>query len=279
MPLPSATTRLIALLGDPVAHSLSPTFQNAALRAAGLDGVYVALRSDADAFAALLHGIAAAGGAGNVTLPHKERAAHLVHCPTDAVRRTGACNTFWLHKGRLHGDNTDVHGVASAVSALLGQPAHGARVLLLGAGGAARAALCALLDQGVAEVVIHNRTPARAAELVRAFEGANAKLSLLNRPERLAASPFDLIVNATSLGLRAGDALPLPADLALRAGAGLDLVYAPNETAWVRHLRGRGIPAADGLEMLLRQGAAAFERWWDCAAPLEAMRAALPPRL
>lgn len=273
LPIPTAATRLIALLGDPVAHSLSPRFQNAAFRAAGVDGVYLALRCDADRFPALLRGIALAGGGGNVTVPHKERAAGCVERRTEAVLRTGACNTFWLEDGQVCGDNTDVAGVRAAVHALVGSPA-GARVLLLGAGGAARGALAALLDDGVASVHLLNRTPARADALRAAF-GSPATLRTVPAAESLHAERFDLVINATSLGLHASDPLPLPFEAVGGIGAALDLVYAPGETRWVREARARGLLAADGLEMLLQQGAAAFERWWGRPAPIEAMRAAV----
>ncbi|MBV9773085.1 MAG: shikimate dehydrogenase, partial [Gemmatimonadetes bacterium] len=132
--LPTAATRLAALLGDPVSHSLSPTLQNAALRAAGLDGVYVALRCDDAGFPRLLRGLALAGGMGNVTGPHKEAAARTVDRRTPAVERIGACNTFWLRDGEVWGDNTDVPGFTGAATALLGAELRGARVLLVGAG-------------------------------------------------------------------------------------------------------------------------------------------------
>src|SRR5690606_18681386 len=138
----TARTRPIVLLGDPVAHSFSPVFQNEAFRAAGVDGVYFALRCDEAAFPGLLRGIALGGGGGNVTVPHKERAAALLDMQTSAVSRTGACNTFWSEKGRICGDNTDVAGFDAAVRRLIGSPA-GSRVLIGGAGGSAGAALCA----------------------------------------------------------------------------------------------------------------------------------------
>jgi shikimate dehydrogenase len=278
----NAGTRLIALLGDPVGHSLSPRFQNAAFRAAGVDGVYLALRCEADALPGLLRGIAHAGGGGNVTVPYKALAAESVDLRTEAVERTGACNTFWLEGGQVCGDNTDLAGFRAAVHALIGSPAD-ARVLLLGAGGAARAAVLALLDDGVESIHLLNRTPARAAELLEAFPtssvglttSGSAKLQIVPAATSLRAEHFDLVVNATSLGLGAGDALPLAFDAVGRIGAALDLVYAPGETRWVLEARGQGIPAADGIEMLLHQGAAAFERWWQRPAPLKAMRAAL----
>lgn len=266
-------TRLIALLGDPVSHSLSPRFQNAAFRAAGVDGVYLALRCDGADLPGLLRGIARAGGGGNVTVPHKAIAAESVERRTAAVERTDACNTFWLEGGKVCGDNTDVAGVRAAVRALLGDPA-GARVLLVGAGGAARAAVAALLDDDVASIHLLNRTPARARALVDLFPSRNA-LGVVTDASSLRIERFDLVINATSLGLRPDDPLPIDFDAVGGLGAALDLVYAPGETRWVREAHAAGIPAADGIEMLLHQGAAAFERWWSRPAPLEAMRAAL----
>jgi shikimate dehydrogenase len=275
---PTPATRLIALLGDPVSHSLSPAFQNAAFRAAGVDGVYLALRCGAEQVPGLLRGVALAGGGGNVTIPHKGVAARSVDRPTEAVIRTGACNTYWLEKGEVCGDNTDVAGVTESVRSLLGAPPAGARTLVIGAGGAARAAVAALVSDGAAEVVVVNRTPERAASLTERFAGAPVRAAAW---EALRGEAFDLAVNATSLGLHAGD--PLPADPAdLRAAAALDLVYAPGGTRWLHALRTAGIPARDGIEMLIYQGAASFRRWWGMDAPLDAMRAALtdplPPR-
>jgi shikimate dehydrogenase len=269
-----AGTRLIALLGDPVAHSLSPAFQNAAIRVAGLDAVYLALRCDADHVTGLLRGIAAAGGAGNVTLPHKERAAKVVERTTEAVDRTGACNTFWVEGGRLHGDNTDVEGFAASARDLIGAPA-GARVLVLGAGGAARAAVLALLRARADAVHVLNRSQDRARTLRDDLDPAGRRLSVLEHPDRLRREGYDLIVNATPAGLQPDDDLPLDLDAPVRIGAILDLAYRPGATAWVRDARARGIPAADGTDMLIHQGAAAFRRWFRMDPDLPAMRRAL----
>lgn len=268
----TARTRVLALLGDPVAHSLSPAIQNAAIAAAGLDGVYVVLRCGADDVAPALVAIARAGGGGNVTVPHKLRILPVLDRSTAAVRRTGACNTFWLEEGRICGDNTDVAGFRAAAGRLIGSCA-GARVLLLGAGGAARAAAAALGEDGAAEIVVLGRSPERARRLADDFAAHGAPVVAV---QALAApaEPFDLVVNATPLGLGAGD--PLPLDLAtIRAGAALDLVYHTGGTRWTRHAAALGIAAADGALMLLAQGAAAFERWWGRPAPIDAMHAAL----
>jgi shikimate dehydrogenase len=275
--IPTPRTRVFALLGDPVAHSRSPAFQNAALRAAALDGVYVALRCDPADVAGLLRGLALAGGGGNVTVPHKERAFAAVERRTEVAEATGAVNTYWGEGGEVWGDNTDVAGMRAAVAALLGGPAAGARVLLLGAGGSARAVVHALGLDGADEVCVRNRSPERAAALA-SRTAVGPRLRVLAPGDDLGGERFDLAVNATSLGLKPGDALPLdPASPGAPAvGAALDLVYAPGgETPWVRAMRARGVPAADGTEMLLRQGAAAFARWWGREPDTDVMRAAL----
>lgn len=273
---PTAATRLFALLGDPVSHSLSPRFQNAALRALGLDAVYVALRCSADDLPGLLRGIARAGGGGNVTVPHKALAAATVDVPSGAVVRTGACNAFWLENGAILGDNTDVAGVREAVRALLGREPAGARVLLLGAGGAASAAVCALADCGVERIVIANRTTDRANVLAERFRAPGVRVDVAGSVDALAGDTFDLAVNSTSLGLKSADPLPLDADApGPSVGAALDLVYAAEGTRWANAMRARGLPAADGKEMLVQQGAAAFRRWWRMDPPLDVMRAAL----
>jgi shikimate dehydrogenase len=270
-------TRLLALLGDPVAHSLSPRFQNAAIAALDLDGVYVALRCDATDLSGLILGVARAGGGGNVTVPHKEVAARTVERATDAVRATSACNTFWYDGGTVWGDNTDVVGFAAAASGLLGSPPEGARVLLLGAGGAARAAVHALVTDRAGEIVILNRSGSRAEELAARAGSGRTRIVAVDggSPELLAGEAFDLVVNATSLGLRSDDPLPLSPDVPLTIAAALDLVYRPGRTEWVRVCSERGIPAADGIEMLLHQGAEAFRRWWGMDPPIAAMRSAI----
>lgn len=269
--VPSASTRLFALLGDPVSHSLSPAFQNAALRAAGLDGVYVALRCAPSEVEGLIRGIARAGGGGNVTVPHKEAAAAAVDRRTATVERTGACNTFWLEDGEVWGDNTDVAGARAAIRTLVGDAAPES-VLVIGAGGAARAVLCAL--EGIARrITLLNRSLDRAHELAARFASESLVIEVLSLDADLSDRSFDLAINSTSLGLRPAD--PLPSTGGARFAAALDVVYSPNGTPWVHHLRAQGIPANDGKEMLLQQGAAAFRRWWRAEPPIDAMRAAL----
>ena len=262
-----------ALLGDPVEHSLSPRIHNAAFRALGIDAHYVARRLRGEHVPRLARALAAAGGGGNVTVPHKQRILAALDAPSETVQRTGACNTFWAGPLGVHGENTDVAGFRQA-AAHHGVALRDARVLLLGAGGAAAAVIAALLEEAVGRVDVANRTPARAAELVGRF----AALGPVRAVPQPAASEYDVVVNATSLGLDPRDPLPLPPG-ELRPGTRvLDLVYAPGGTRWVHAARAHGCPAFDGAEMLLRQAAAAFRCWTGREAPLDVMRNALFPR-
>jgi shikimate dehydrogenase len=265
--------RLFVLLGGRVAHSLSPAMQNAALEAASLPGTYTALGCDAEHLPGHLRGIAHAGGGGNVTVPHKALAAVTVDRRTATVERTGACNTFWAEGGHVWGDNTDVEGFRRAARELLGQSACGATVLLLGAGGAARAVVAALQDDEAERVVVANRSVERAEALVRDMAGAGTRLDAVQLPDQ--SETFDLIVNATTLGMDHGDPLPISIDRAPRFGAALDLVCTPGRTPWINQISARGLPAADGLEMLIHQGAASFRRWWGIEPSIAAMRDAV----
>jgi len=269
----TARTRVFALIGDPVAHSSSPTIQNAAMQAMELDGVYVALRAGLEEMVGFVQGLARSGGGGNITLPHKEKAATVVDVRSPAVKRTGACNTFWLEDGKVHGDNTDVEGFSRALEEFLGGPPDGFKVLVLGAGGAARACLVALMDSGVEEVHILNRTRDRARVVARRIGGARVRV--LDDPRETDDQAFDLVVNATRLGLDPDDPLPLDLQRLSRAGALMDLVYLPHLTPFVETARELGIRATDGMEMLVHQGAASFQRWWGQEPSLEVMRASL----
>lgn len=275
-------TRLLALLGDPVSHSLSPSMHNAALAHLSLDARYLGLRCDPEDLPGLLRGIARADGAGNVTVPHKASAAKAVEEPSETVRVTGSCNTFWLQEGRIHGDNTDVGGLMRALrSTVDGAPLGGATAVVLGAGGAARGAVAALSEVGVNEVRIRNRTRRRAEALVARPSLGGLKARIRMDPGAL-DDPLDpavsIVVNATSLGMGDDDPLPLDPGQLPTGCRVVDLVYRPDETRFVREARRAGHPSTDGLEMLLQQGALAFERWWGRPAPLEVMRDALPSR-
>ena len=241
--------------------------------------MYVALRCEEADLPGLLAGVARAGGAGNVTIPHKAAAVGIIQVPSPPVERTGVCNTFWLEDHRIHGDNTDVEGFRAAARSLIG-PVAGARVLILGAGGAARAAVVGLLDGRADAVHVLNRTVDRSRRMAKELDPAGRRLRVLEAPEVLAREGYDLVVNATSLGLAPDDPPPLDLELPARVGAVLDLVYRPDgprgtSTDWVRAALARDLLAADGLGMLLEQGAASFRRWFGIEPDRAVMRQAV----
>ena len=263
----------LVLLGHPVAHSLSPAFQNAALRRAGLPLVYDALDVEPPALADVLRGLARQRAAGNVTVPHKEQVARLCDTLTPLAERVGAVNTFWTDDaGGIAGDNTDVGGFDAAVRALLGRAPANIRVALIGAGGSAAAVLAAVERWPGCYASVWGRTGARARALAGRFQVVAHATEFLAEAIRDA----DLVVNATPIGL-ADDGIPVPPGLLRRKAAVMDLVYRSDRetTPWVRLARARGLRASDGLAMLIEQGALAFERWFGVAPDREAMRAAV----
>ena len=199
-----------------------------------------------------------------MTVPHKEAAAAAVEQATVRVQRLGACNTFWGEGAAIHGDNTDVDGVLEAL-ADLEAPATG--WLIAGTGGGARAAVAAAVARG-AGVAIRSRDAGRRQAFEAWCQGQGAPL--------VPAEACEVLVNATPLGLKPGDHLPLAHDDAPRAQVAFDMVYGRGETPWVRLMRQEGLRAADGRVMLVAQGAAAFRRWFpDEDPPIEVMRAAV----
>jgi shikimate dehydrogenase len=261
----------LVLLGHPVAHSLSPRFQNAALREAAIPLAYEAIDVAPDALPVVAAQLAAIRAAGNVTVPHKVAFAALCAERTPLAERTGAVNTFWTRPdGTLVGDNTDVAGVHAAVHQLLKVPPSRTRVTLLGAGGAAAAVCAAAESWRGAPMRCWSRRPAQARALAQRFDGTVEPVLDLADAVRGAT----LVINATPIGMRDDD-FPVPFELLDPGAALLDLVYRRGETAWVRAAHVHGHPALDGLPMLLAQGALAFERWFGVAPDAEAMRASL----
>jgi shikimate dehydrogenase len=259
----------LVLLGHPVGHSLSPAFQNAALRRAALPVRYEALDVAPEALDATLAELIAIRAAGNVTIPYKERVA--AHCArlTPLAERVGAVNTFWVENAGLVGDNTDVGGFVHALSLTAPNADTAAPVAVLGAGGSAAAVLAGFEQQGFTDIRVHARTTARATALTRRFSMARTVDTVAD-----ALLGADLVVHATPVGL---DGSSIPFDLALlqQRAVVLDLVFGRDGTALVRAARERGHRAADGLEMLLEQGALAFERWFGVEPDRAAMREAV----
>jgi shikimate dehydrogenase len=261
----------LVLLGHPVSHSLSPIFQNAALKAANIALVYEALDVTGRELRTVIRQLKTSNAAGNVTIPHKLGVHDLCDHLTDLAAKVGAVNTFWFDSGKLHGDNTDVGGFDAAARALLGGETKGARIVVLGAGGAAAAVLAAAEEWPDAKAAVVARHNERAARLAKRFPDVARAEKNVGRAVRGAT----LIVNATPIGQQDEDQ-PLDVALIPKSAAVMDLVYRRGGTAWVRAARDSGIRAADGLPMLLEQGALAFQRWFGQEPDREAMRLSLP---
>ena len=261
---------VFAILGNPVAHSLSPAIYNAAFKATDIDAVYVALETETKDVRSVMRTL----DGGNITVPHKGTAAASLDRATARVKRTRACNTFWKEGSRLFGDNTDTIGFAVALRRLLPDPA-GARVLVIGAGGAARAAVSALLEDEVDENTVIARNKRRRDEIEEVAGRRARRVHVVASEKKLGDQGFDLVVNATPLGLKDRDALPIEFHKLGGLRTVFDMVYRAGGTAWVRKASSYGIPAIDGTEMLVQQAAAAFEIWTGLDAPVTAMRNAL----
>jgi shikimate dehydrogenase len=259
----SRQTRVFAVLGEPVGHSLSPAMHNAAFRALGLAAVYVALPVTTNELGPVMRALARSGGGGNLTVPHKRAGARFVL--GSAGEPLPSCNTFWGEAGELKGAETDSGGITAAWREL-GSPA--GAWLLLGTGGGALAAARAAGSLGAA-IRSRSRSPERAAGFEREVAGLGTSVA---PPD----APIGVVVNCTPLGLAPADPLPCQAADVPAGAVGIDLVYGPGGTPWTRELGARGTAAADGRLVLVGQGALAFECWFPgIQAPVEVMRAAV----
>ncbi len=265
MPRAALPPESLYILGHPIAHSMSPVFQNAALRAIGKSFDYERVDVTPDALAGLMQELAHENAAGNVTIPHKEAVARFAHC-TPLAKRVGAVNTFWHDTHQLIGHNTDVAGVTATVNALLPAGFAGRSCALLGAGGSAAAVLVSLADLGCRDIVMHARSRERAQALAERLE---IDVRLAASAEQ-AVDGASMIINSTPLGMNDHD-MPVEPTLLDAHAVVFDLVYRPEVTPWVRACRAAGHRAEDGLRMLLEQGAAAFACWFGEPVPRSAM--------
>lgn len=283
------------MLGHPIRHSASPAMQNAGIAELGLNWRYLAFDVKPEELRAALVGAKTMQFVGlNLTVPHKLLALDLVDALDESAKNWGAVNTVrfegrdksgkWLplhqfsdalpEKVRSHGFNTDADAIVRSVRESLEMELQGKRVLILGAGGAGRVAALKLAAEGVGELFLVNRTESKAASVAAEIRRRHLDVRVqLGYPR----GEIDLAINATSLGLAPGDALPWDGKLfSLRqAIAVYDMIYRPAETAFLATAKAGGSRTANGLAMLLYQGAAALELWTGQPAPLEVMRKAL----
>jgi len=269
-------TRLAGIIGHPVAHSLSPVFQSAAFAHCGLDVVYERWDTPANALPGRVASLRSGDCLGaNVTVPHKEAVIPLLDELGGQSARMGAVNTIVNREGRLFGFNTDGPGFVAALQHEATFDVAGKRVLLIGAGGAARGIAFALMEARAENVAVANRTPERAARLATEVGGAGGSVRAVPLDTPLAT--YDCIVNCTSVGMHGGpDPDGVPIDLAgARPGAlAVDIVYAPERTPFLADAGRHGLSTLGGLPMLIYQGALAFELWTGVRAPIDVMFAA-----
>ncbi|MEQ9169853.1 MAG: shikimate dehydrogenase [Rhodospirillales bacterium] len=258
--------KLAGVMGWPVSHSLSPVLHGHWLDSLGIDGAYVPLPVAPENFAEALRALAKLGFRGvNVTVPHKEAALAAVDDADALARRIGAVNTVIVgDDGRLTGTNTDGFGfLENLKEGVPGwNPAAGPAVVL-GAGGAARAVVVALIDAGVPDIKLTNRTRDRAARMARDLGGPVTVHDWEDRPSVLAGA--NLLVNTTTQGMTGKDPLEISLDALPGAALVNDIVYAPLETGLLAAARARGNPVVDGLGMLLHQARPGFEAWFGAA--------------
>ncbi|MFI5322807.1 MAG: shikimate dehydrogenase [Thermodesulfobacteriota bacterium] len=277
-----ATTKIYGIFGHPVSHSLSPVMHNSAFAALGLDCVYLAfdvipkkIGHAADAIRTLgIKGI-------NITIPHKESIIpHLDEISPDA-KLTGAVNTIKNEDGKLSGYNTDVGGFLRALDEDIEFKPKGASVLLIGAGGAARALMSAFCLNGAERICILTRTYDKAhalgAEFGKQFNNIDIESIALDDKKTVEShlSQADILVNSTSAGMEGIEPLQLPLESLKKSSAVYDIVYKPRETSLVREALRLGHRASGGLGMLLHQGALSFEIWTGRDAPVNVMKKAI----
>ena len=251
------------VIGWPVAHSRSPVIHRYWLKLYGLDGAYEMEAVRPEEIEDFLHSLGQWGYEGaNVTLPHKEAALAAADRPDEAATAIGAANTLWLDaKGLLHASNTDAYGFMTHLAAEAPDWNKGSRpVMVLGAGGAARAILHGLLEAGASKILLANRTGGRAEALAQGFGSRVSVVPWEDRNRALAGS--GLLVNATSLGMTGKPPLDLDLSALPKDATVADIVYSPLETPLLAAAKARGNRIVDGLGMLLHQAVPGFERWF-----------------
>jgi shikimate dehydrogenase len=274
----SGKTRVCAIIGDPVEHSLSPVMHNAAFKELGLNLVYVAFTVTAKELKTAISGVKSIGVKGlNVTMPHKNAVMNYLDEVDATAKNIGAVNTILSNNGRLIGYNTDGNGAMIALQEN-GVCPEEKKLVLLGAGGAAKA-IAYQAAQDVKELVILNRTPDKAkklAEMIPKSFGAKVKGDMLSLDVlKQELETVDILINSTSVGMHPNvDSSSVPTDFLRSDLCVMDIIYNPLETKLLKDAKSVGAKVVSGLEMLIYQGAVAFEIWTNCPAPVEVMRKA-----
>ncbi len=274
----NGATKLVGILGWPLSHTLSPYMHNAAFQSLGLNWAYVPLPTAPEQIKDAIGSLQTFNFMGaNVTVPHKQAIMRYLDEIDSVARNIGAVNTIAIRHGKTFGYNTDCYGFLESLIEANFDP-KGARCLILGAGGAARATVFSLAQAGAAAVAVYNRTVERAAFLVDDLQSEFGSVefsfgSLTSEDLRVADHHFDLIVNTTSVGMTpAVETNPWPKDIPLPNAVVCDLVYNPLETQFLQQAKAAGLKTIDGVGMLVHQGAKAFEIWTGQSPPTDVTR-------
>jgi shikimate dehydrogenase len=275
----TSKTIVAGVAGAPVRHSLSPLIHNAWLEASGFDGVYVAFAPHQDRFRAFAEGLRGGAIRGlNVTIPFKEQALAAADEASVLAKAAGAANLLLFHEdGRIEARNTDGEGLLQAIAVRApGFDITEGPVAVMGAGGAARGAVAALLEAGVADIRLCNRTLGRAETLAEDLTGfANGALVRAFERADHAVEGCACVINATSLGLGGGPGPDTPWRLLMPEAVAMDMVYMPLDTAWRQDARAHGLRTVDGLEMLIRQAIPSYRAFFGADPPKLDVRALL----
>ncbi|HAG51752.1 MAG TPA: shikimate dehydrogenase [Deltaproteobacteria bacterium] len=276
----TSKTKTLGIFGYPISHTLSPAMHNAVIKALGLDMVYLPFEVKPSNLKEAINGIKSLGIIGvNITIPHKESVIRFLDDISEEARLVGAVNTIVNKDRKLVGYNTDGSGYMASLKEELGFNPKSKRIIIIGAGGAARGILAALATQKPKSITVANRTLSRAVSLIKAFKGKFRDtrfeaIDLDNNMLKMSFNSVDLLINTTSVGMKQSKALKIPLETLPKIAIVSDIIYNPLETLLLKKAKKIGLTTHGGLGMLVHQGARSFKLWTGMDAPMNVMRKA-----
>ena len=276
----TSKTKALGIFGHPISHTLSPVMHNAVIKALGLDMAYLPFEVKPSNLKEAINGIKSLGIIGvNITIPHKESVIRFLDDISEEARLVGAVNTIVNKDRKLVGYNTDGSGYMASLKEELGFNPKSKRIIIIGAGGAARGILAALATQKPKSITVANRTLSRAVSLIKTFKGKFRDtrfeaIDLDNNMLKMSFNSVDLLINTTSVGMKQGKTLKIPLETLPKIAIVSDIIYNPLETLLLKKAKKIGLTTHGGLGMLVHQGARSFKLWTGMDAPMNVMRKA-----
>ena len=276
----TSKTKTLGIFGHPISHTLSPVMHNAVIKALGLDMAYLPFEVKPPNLKEAINGIKSLGIIGvNITIPHKESVIRFLDDISEEARLVGAVNTIVNKDRKLVGYNTDGSGYMASLKEELGFNPKSKRIIIIGAGGAARGILAALATQKPKSITVANRTLSRAVSLIKTFKGKfrDTRFEAINLDDNMLKMSFnsvDLLINTTSVGMKQSKALKIPLETLPKIAIVSDIIYNPLETLLLKKAKKFGLTTHGGLGMLVHQGARSFKLWTGMDAPMNVMRKA-----